>query len=134
MVDAGAGPDLRRQDRHARSLPVNSQEKVVDRRRRRDLLEMAHQERDGRGVEQKADLGEVLRGIGVKGRQLAEVVDLPLDEEVSLQVVDRAERVASGETSRLRKRGKTRRRGRERSGAAGERPRLTSCGGCNASG
>ena len=131
MVDAGIGPGPRRQDRPARSLPVSSQEKVVDRSRRRDLLEMAHRERDGREVEQEADLREVLDGIEVKGRRRVEVVDLPPDEVVGLQVVDRAGQVTSEETNHLRKKRRTRRRGRGRSGAARGFLRSRSCRGCN---
>ena len=131
MVDAGIVPGPRRQDRPTRSLPVSSQEKVVDRNRSRDLLEMAHRERDGREVEQDADLREVLDGIKVKGRRLVEVVDLPPDEVVDLQVVDRAGQVASGETNHRRKKRKTRRRGREKSGVARGFRRSRSCRGCN---
>ena len=131
MVDAGRGPGPRKEGRPARSLPVSSREKVVDRNRSRDLPERAHRERDGREVEQETDIREVLDGIEVKGRLEVEVVDLPPDEVVDPQVVDRAGQVASGETNHRRKRRKTRRRGRERSGAARRILRSRSCRGCN---
>ena len=113
---------------------MSSREKVVDRSRSRDLPETAHRERDGREVEQEADLREVLDGIEMKGHLLVEVVDLPPDGVVNPQVVDRAGQVASGETNHRRKRRKTRRRGREKSGDARGFLRSRSCRGCNAFG